>query len=248
MDDRLHSLQRFYELLAELERQLGGRRLLRECNGRMDWPQRGVYFFFEPGERRSDSGAGPRVVRVGTHALTTNSRTSLWNRLSQHRGTEKKGGGNHRGSIFRLLVGSAIKQREGWEDPVSWGVKGDPGAAARTLGCSRAAVVESEAPLERLVSEHIGGMPFLWLAVDDAPGPESLRALIERNAIALLSNRDRAPLDPPGENWLGMHADRERVRRSGLWNNRHVDEDYDADFLDRLAGLINQMFGSGGGA
>jgi hypothetical protein len=104
--DRLSDLVRYYDLLDRLEQKLGGERRLSECSGRMDWPKRGVYFFFEPGEERRDSGHGPRVVRVGTHALTTNSRTTLWNRLSQHRGVEKSGGGNHRGSIFRLIVGS----------------------------------------------------------------------------------------------------------------------------------------------
>jgi hypothetical protein len=35
----------------------------------MSWPRRGVYFFFENGEMRSETGTGPRVVRVGTHAM-----------------------------------------------------------------------------------------------------------------------------------------------------------------------------------
>ena len=62
----------------------------------------------EDGECRSDSGDGLRVVRVGTHALTSSSRTTLWKRLSQHKGQKASGGGNHRGSIFRLLVGSTV--------------------------------------------------------------------------------------------------------------------------------------------
>lgn len=239
MNDRLRDLQRLYRLLDELERRLGGKRTLADCHGRMDWPQRGVYFFFEPGEARTDSGAGPRVVRVGTHALTTKSRTTLWNRLSQHRGTNKTGGGNHRGSIFRLIVGGAIKARNGWKAPESWGIGGGPGAAAARLGCGRSVIVEAEEPLERAVSEDLGRMSFLWLAVDDPPGPDSLRAIVERNAIALLSNYGRPPLDPPSESWLGRHSDRERVRRSGLWNNRHVHEEYDPRFLDTLEALID---------
>ena len=74
----------------------------------MDWPRRGVYFFFEPGESRSLSGTGSRIVRLGTHALANGSRSTLWQRLSQHRGNAKGDGGNHRGSIFRLLVGVAL--------------------------------------------------------------------------------------------------------------------------------------------
>jgi hypothetical protein len=64
---------RFYEILGSLEQALGGKRVLKDCDGRMVWPDRGVYFFFEPGETRSDAGSGPRVVRVGTHALKADS-------------------------------------------------------------------------------------------------------------------------------------------------------------------------------
>jgi hypothetical protein len=37
-----------------------------------------VYFFRESSEDRSDTGEGPRVVRVGTHALKAGARTTLW--------------------------------------------------------------------------------------------------------------------------------------------------------------------------
>ncbi len=80
--DRHADLIRLYEALGSLEAILGGRHTLADSDGRMIWPARGVYFFFEPGEARSDTGVGPRVVRVGTHALKASSRTSLWQRLS----------------------------------------------------------------------------------------------------------------------------------------------------------------------
>jgi hypothetical protein len=69
MTGRREHLVEFYRLLAVLERQVGGARLLAECSGRLTWPERGVYFFMEAGEVRTDTGAGPRIVRVGTHAL-----------------------------------------------------------------------------------------------------------------------------------------------------------------------------------
>lgn len=74
---RLSDLRRFYELMGRLERKLGGLRYLVNCHGRMGWPVRGVYFFFEDGENRSDSGEGQKVVRVGTHALTSQSKSTL---------------------------------------------------------------------------------------------------------------------------------------------------------------------------
>ena len=228
---RLNDLQRFYSLLLALEERLAGARRLANCNGRISWPKRGVYFFMEPSETRSHSGRGPRIVRVGTHALKAGSGTKLWNRLSQHRGVVRTGGGNHRGSIFRLIVGTALRERDAivcdsWDD---------------RRGTAPREVRERELPLERAVSQVIGNMPFLWLSVDDEPGPQSLRGFIERNAIALLSNYGKPPIDPPSDSWLGSYYTREKVRTSGLWNSIHVDERYDPAFLDTLASLIKRV-------
>src|ERR1700683_937101 len=107
-DDRLSHLTGFYSLLDKLEKNIGGTRTLADCAGRMDWPKRGVYFFRESGEGRTETGEGPRIVRVGTHALKEATPRTLWNRLSNHKGTAKTGGGNHRGSIFRLIVGTSL--------------------------------------------------------------------------------------------------------------------------------------------
>jgi hypothetical protein len=196
----------------------------------MDWPKRGVYFFMEDGETRSDSGSGPRIVRVGTHALTDGSGSKLWGRLRQHRGQGKTGGGNHRGSIFRLIVGTALIARDGHEFP-TWGQGNNAPAGVRS----------GEVGLEREVSKVIGAMPFLWLAIDDEPSPKSLRGYIERNSIALLSNFDKEPLDPPSAGWLGHSCNRERVRKSGLWNQNHVDETYDPAFLGCFEKFVSKM-------
>jgi len=229
--ERRERLNHFYGLLRDLEDGLGGRRTLGECHGRMGWPRRGVYFFFEPGEFRED-GRTSRIVRVGTHGLKEGSRSTLWGRLRQHRGSlggERPGGGNHRGSIFRLHVGTAVLRREGLEGQYpTWGV-----------GSSGKKVVRvHEHPIEKLVSEHIRSMSFLWLEADDEPGPRSLRGYIERNSIALLSNHGRLSSpeanDPPSSMWLGAGCRSEGVRESGLWNSNHIDEEYEFDFLKIL--------------
>lgn len=234
---RIADTVRFYDLLGQLEGALGGARTLAACHGSMGWPQRGVYFFFEPGEIRSLSGSGRRVVRVGTHALKANSRATLWNRLSQHRGTADGGSGNHRGSIFRLLIGSALARRGDCERPGSWGVGADARTAAHRLGTSPEAIKKAERGLERRVSAYVGQLPFLWLEVPDAAGPASERGRIERNAIALLSHARSAAADAPSAQWLGAHSDRPLVRAAGLWNNNHAEEDYDDAFLDALTTL-----------
>lgn len=227
---RLTDLQRFYSLMEQLEQAVGGCRLLSQCTGRLAWPKRGVYFFFEKGEVRSGSGAGSRVVRVGTHALNAGSGTTLWSRLRTHRGRMLTGAGNHRASVFRLLVGEAIANRDGlvcesWERQVP--------REERDL--------EAEFDLERRVSRYIGGMPFLWLEADDEPGPNSIRGYIERNCIALLSGFHGPRIDPPSEGWLGRHCPKERIKASGLWNSNHVDEEYDPGFLGTLSALIQAM-------
>ncbi len=226
--DRAADLIRFYDLLDRLETRIGGKRCLADCSGRMAWPRRGLYFFFEHGEQRSDSGDGPRVVRVGTHALAARSGTSLWSRLSQHRGVVSSGGGSHRGSIFRLIVGTALSDGD-VVPPPSWGQGNTADRSTR----------EAEMHHEQQVSSVIRTMPFLWLEIDDEPGPDSVRGLVERNSIALLSNFRRAPLDPPSPGWLGHRCNRERVRLSGLWNQNHVEETHASGFLDTLERLIS---------
>ncbi|WP_284746289.1 hypothetical protein [Amycolatopsis sp. RTGN1] len=215
-------LSEFYASLVMLADRLDGTRSLSNCTGRDGWPTHGVYFFFEHGELRTNGE--PRVVRVGTHALRDTSRTTLWNRLAQHRGTQA-GGGNHRGSIFRQHVGSALIDRDGMPagSLEAW-VSPRPRPEWATV----------EADIERRVSDYIGRMPFLWLAV---PTSTSQRAYIERNSIGLLSNlpdvRDR-----PSSTWLGRHAASLKVRACGLWNVNHVEEGYEPEFLTALGALV----------
>ena len=75
---RISDLQKFYGLLGSLAERVGGARTLTNTSGRLGWPRRGVYFFMEDEEVRSDSSTGSRIVRVGTHALTEGSGTKLW--------------------------------------------------------------------------------------------------------------------------------------------------------------------------
>ncbi|MFG0252593.1 MAG: hypothetical protein ACF8NJ_06960 [Phycisphaerales bacterium JB038] len=216
---------RFYAILQDLEARVG-KQLLRDCHGRLNWPNRGVYFFFESGEHRRD-GCTPRVVRIGTHALKATSRTTLWKRLHQHRGTGA-GLGNHRGSIFRLHIGRALLRRgDVTLQPDTWG----RGSSAKrpTTG--------HEASVEQAVSVYLGAMPFLWVAADDEPGPHCTRAVLETNSIALLSalGADPESADEASPDWLGRHAAAEAVRESKLWNVRDVTAAYEPSFLDLLA-------------
>jgi hypothetical protein len=225
---RSDDLNQFYETLKYLHHLVGGYRYLRECTAKSGWPQRGVYFFLENGEIRAD-GSMLRVTRIGTHAVSANSKTTLWNRLHTHRG-HSDGRGNHRGSVFRKRVGEALLSTEIYPQEIrsTWG-KGNTAEKAMRI---------AERPLEHAVSRRIGEMPFLWLDINDTPSPRSQRAYIERNSIALLSNFEKEPIDPPSTNWLGRHSGQRTIAHSGLWNTDYVGESYDGDFLKEFARLV----------
>jgi hypothetical protein len=237
--NRLFGLQQFYEMLDAHAERHGGRMLLAELNKKLI-PRRGVYFFFDENELRQDSGNGAKIVRIGTHALKAGSISTLPQRLGQHLGP-KKGGGNHRGSIFRNLVGQAILARDRDRLCPSWGIARDLTKASAALGTDRRSLVSSEQPVENNVSDYLARLTFTFLNIDDEPGANSRRGFVERNAIALLSNHDRPALDAPSASWLGNMSNRELVRRSGLWNQRHVTESCDEAFLEYIAAMIGQQ-------
>ena len=230
---RLSDLDRLYDLLDRLEANVGGKQRLKDCTGYMDWPERGVYFFFADGETR-ESTDQLQLVRIGTHAVSSGSGTSLWNRLRTHRGAKSgtyEGGGNHRGSVFRKRVGEAMLERDGLHHEYPhWG---DGSSAGRE---SRLAELEHE----RRVSGYIRDLPFLWVNVDDEPSPKSDRAYIERSAIALVSNYRKDSIDPRNDDWLGRDSPRSEISDSGLWNINHVGEQYDRAFLGRLADAVGE--------
>ena len=96
---RLADLERFYALIDRLSSRLAGKPTLADLRSFRDWPPRGVYYFFEPGEVRQESGRGP-ADRPRRHARPGDgSRSTLRQRLGQHRGGNT-GGGNHRAQSF----------------------------------------------------------------------------------------------------------------------------------------------------
>ncbi len=224
-------LRRFYRIVRKLWlAQKKGRRIA-DCSGKLSWPERGVYLVLD-GETAISERSIPRIIRVGTHAVSLGSRTSLWNRVSTHRGTES-GGGSHRSSIFRSHVGRALMNSDPSENwPDSW-------ADGETAPAS---VRENELTLEQQVSRTIGQMKLLWLNIPDTAGPTSDRAYIERNAIGLLS---RAILLSPRRAlpWLGQASDDWRIAISGLWNLDHLFLTPDPTFLDVLEIYVEVTIG-----
>lgn len=217
---REEDLGRLYDLLARL----GPASPLSDL-GRQPLPIRGIYFFFEEGEYRDD-GKTPRVVRVGTHALRDGAVSTLQGRLAQHKGSLN--GGNHRGSIFRLLIGEALAHQTPALAIATWGQGSSAPPQVRAL----------ETRLEQVVSGYLARTRFVVLPVLDDAGPNSLRGVIERNSIALLSNSNKPAIDAASRTWLGRHSSRPAVTSSGLWNVRHTGEAYESGFLDIFERLI----------
>ena len=223
-------LSRFYEIIEELKKRQGGMLSFEAAERRQLQKVKGIYFIFEAGEWRGGGEAHPRVVRVGTHGVTTGTKSTLWSRLSQHRGSTS-GGGNHRTSIFRRHVGTAL-QRSGVNPLV-------PGWEIRKT--APAAQQEIERAIEARVSQLIRAMHFLWLPLDDDEDPETgpgTRGYMERNAIALLASASARQADPSSASWLGRHAESIKISSSGLWNVRHVGEPADAEFLERFESAV----------
>jgi hypothetical protein len=235
---RQDDLDRFYGLLDDLEKRVGGTQKLKNCTGYMDWPDRGVYFFLEPGETRASTDQ-LRVTRVGTHAVSAGSSTSLWDRLKQHYGTgagssDHPHGGAHRGSVYRKRVGEAIIEKHGLHaDYPDWDKRWS------SIERERSEVRDEEYILERRVSTYIREQLFLWVNLDDEPSSNSDRAYLEQNVIALLSNFEEQPIDPRGAGWLGQYSQSRKIRESGLWNVNHVGEQYDSGFLDVFGNAIS---------
>ena len=221
---RIEDLGRMYKLLDELATCTHSRQKLSTCLKDNVQSEPGVYFFYDNNEQRSDSGDGARIVRVG-------QATNLLERLSDHKGN-KSGGGGHSSSVFRKLVGHALKKKkedEQWQSTST-----------------------AQKSLNECVTETLGNMRVLCLPIKD----EALRDSIERNTTALLSNYCRCPtdcqcstdcqcltncgcpIDPPSNGWLGYHCTRKKVRRSGLWSQKDVEDIHNPRFLDTLEGLI----------
>lgn len=215
----INEVRLFYERLAYLAMQTDGIRKLKDCNGRMYWPSKGVYFIIDFNEENAGAWYIPKVIRVGTHAVSSNSKSTLWGRIKTHKG-DLEGSGSHRSSVFRLHVGKALINKNHLTCE-TWGI----GQSATRE------VREKEKYIERMVSDYIGNLGVIFIEVDDEASAHSDRAFIEKNAIALLSANNFS-LENTSSNWLGKHSHKAEIRGSNLWNVNYVESQYDSFFLE----------------
>ncbi len=225
--NRRKAVREFYLFLERLLLLQGQLTLPQTVAGAI--PPKGVYFFFDPAERTAFSDKLPRLVRIGTHAVSIGSKATLRNRLRTHLGT-REGTGNHRGSVFRLHVGQSLIARDGRQREFpNWGV----GQSA-----DRATIAQEE-PLEREVSAYISRLLVLFIPIDDDAGKASMRAVLEHHLIALMTE-ERSYLETASENWLGKWSSRPEIVSSGLWNVRSVGEHTDLKIVELANRLLDK--------
>lgn len=230
MNSIVRDLDRLYDMLSIAVLREQHLRVFGSCSGSAKWPRRGLYIFCDPRHRRMFKPNTFKIIRIGTHAVSKGSASSLWQRLKNHKG-QQDGSGNHRGSIFRLHVGSALMSTQSIMCP-SWGVGMSAIEDIRTR----------ETALEMAVSKYLASLQVVALDVNDEPSKLSDRAYIEQNMIALLSGR-AGPVEIADESWLGYHCKNKAVRRASLWNVDYTELDYDPAFLDVVERYIAVTIG-----
>ncbi|MBX3497841.1 MAG: hypothetical protein KF889_00215 [Alphaproteobacteria bacterium] len=218
-----------YKIIGRLSKNMEGRRLRNIVGGEM--PPSGIYLFLDEAEPRLKQIDQLRIVRVGTHGVAAGSKASLKNRMRTHYGTAM-GEGNHRSSIFRLHTGQSLMNASRAPSVSTWGT---PTADKEALAAER--------DLERAVSNYLANLCVLLVAVPGEADKGNDRAYLEQNLIALLSNGCR-PLDPPSSEWLGLRSAKRQIRKSGLWNVNHVDQQFDPGFLDVLDHYVSVTIGA----
>ena len=226
--NRQQNIDRFYSLLDKVIEKFPKQTLDIMSKDRL--PEKGVYFFFEQDELRNDSNI-ERVVRIGTHAAIKNSNATLYDRLYNHKGS-KDLSGNHRGSVFRKLIGESLINRDTLDYPY-WG--------DRTKKKDKL-VKLSEKPLEKIVSSYLHTLTYTVLEIPGISSKDNDRAFIEENSIALLSNYQKTKIDQNSKKWLGLYSNNHKVIESGLWNSDCVErKNIDGKYFEKFEKYLSQM-------
>lgn len=227
MAARIRDLRLFYGWIDEQRQK--GRVFPFRALASQPVPKRGVYVFLD---RREPNflGVQPRIVRIGTHAVSQGSKATLRHRLRNHLGASNEIG-NHRGSIFRLHVGRAMLEAgEGHGRLPSWGEGQDAGPEIKA----------AEADHELAVTRYLQELEVVLIPIDDQPAKSSLRASVEAQLIALCSEAMRT-IDSPTPGWLGLRSPVASIRQSGLWNIRGIGGKYDPAGPGSIASIIGMQ-------
>jgi hypothetical protein len=233
-------LQRLYEETETLRQRIDGPYYLSDVSADGNWPDRGIYIFFDPNTDFSSPSDQWCISRIGTVGDCKGSSATLWERLRAHRGTKRgqyQNGGNHRGSVFRRHVGEALIRQDNLENEYPhWGVP------HRSLSddIDTQTLRKGEHPLEQQVSHYIRSLPFLWIDVPGEPGPDCERAMLEKNLIGLVAHGRKTVPGLIRNDWLGRSAAEASITRTGLWNLDHTAGLFDRNVIDDFREYVQE--------
>jgi len=165
---RQQDLDRLYPVLDSLAQRVGGPRKRKNCTDYMDWPDRGVYF---------SSNRGSVANRPTSHA------SRGWARTRCRPAAVPRSGTGSNSTTVPAAPAATTRTAGPTAAPSTASVSARPSSRSTTCTTTtrpgtnagrvrdRAAVRDEEYILERRVSAYIREQPFIWVDIDDEPGP-----------------------------------------------------------------------------
>jgi hypothetical protein len=192
------------------------------CTGYADHiPQNGIYIMFEKGEKAHQVD---RIVRIGTHNIGPRGNSILEDRLEQHISPNGL-------SVFRNKIGDAIinkSRSEGssfWseEDLTDWNGSWGNGVPRKHKRFQQRGRSRQFEEIDNCISEYMHkNISFVCIEIND----KNDRKLFEARLISTISNCTECERS---EHWLGNYSTKEKVRKSGLWQENEL---WKSDFSD----------------
>jgi hypothetical protein len=165
-------------------------------------PLNGVYILFEKGELAHDAA---RITRIGSHT----GADQLRSRLYQHFLNENKDR-----SIFRKNIGRALLNKNRDHFLEKWDL--DLTSAQAKINSSPGIDLKKQQIIEKQVSGYIQeNFSFVTFRMDD----NIKRLHLEKGLIATVSHCSECK---PSDNWFGFNSPKEKIRKSGLWQEQHL--------------------------
>ncbi|GMO14827.1 MAG: hypothetical protein Pg6A_00700 [Termitinemataceae bacterium] len=161
-------------------------------------PEQGIYALFETGET---AHSGDRITRIGTHT----GKGNLCARLKEHFITENKDR-----SIFRKNIGRALLCKAGDDFLNYWEI--DLTSKTTKDEWVEKIDMEKQQQVEKDVTNYIQkNVSFVVIKIDD----KDKRLELESRLISTVSLCGECK---QSAHWLGNHSPKEKIRKSGLWN------------------------------
>lgn len=165
-------------------------------------PDNGLYILFEKGETGHDVD---RIVRIGINKGESN----LKSRIGEHFINKNKDR-----SIFRKNIGRALISKRGGSLLEHWDIDLTSHATREVYKD----IIDHEKLM--MIEQEVSGIiqsNFSFVVIQENSGEK--RKDFEAKLIATVSNCSECY---PSADWLGKYSPKEKIRRSGLWQENHL--------------------------